>query len=97
MCWIIFLWSGHCVHVTVFILWIQGPPVVGPPFPYYSHTTPIRIPKDMEIVWEAYHRGVPLLGVPGITLGIAGCFLDTSFSIRNGPPGHDTHDTPEVI
>ena len=37
-------------------------------FPYYSHTTPIRIPKDMGIVWETYHKGVPLLGVPGITL-----------------------------
>ena len=37
-------------------------------FPYYSHTTPIRIPKDMVIVWEACHKGVPLLGVPGITL-----------------------------
>ena len=36
--------------------------------PYYSHTTPIRIPKDMGIVWEAYHKGVPLVGVPGITL-----------------------------
>ena len=33
-------------------------------FPYSSHTTPIRIPKDMGIVWEAYHKGVPLLGVP---------------------------------
>ena len=33
-------------------------------FPYYSHTTPIRIPKDMGMVWEAYHKGVPLLGVP---------------------------------
>ena len=33
-------------------------------FPCYSHTTPIRIPKDMGIVWEAYHKGVPLLGVP---------------------------------
>ncbi len=32
-------------------------------FPYYSHTTPIRIPKDMGIVWEAYHKAVPL-GVP---------------------------------
>ena len=37
-------------------------------FPYYSHTTPIRISKDMGIVWEAYHQGVPLLGVPGTTL-----------------------------
>ena len=30
--------------------------------------TPIRIPKDMGIVWEAYHKGVPLLGVPRISL-----------------------------
>ena len=37
-------------------------------FPYYSHTTPIRIPKDMGIVWETYHKGVPLLGVPENTL-----------------------------
>ena len=29
-------------------------------FPYYSHTTPIRIPKDMGIV--------PFLGVPENTL-----------------------------
>ena len=33
-------------------------------FLYYSHTTPIRIPKDMGIVWETYHKGVPSLGVP---------------------------------
>ena len=37
-------------------------------FPYYSHTTPIRIPKDMGIEWETYHKGVPLLGVPENTL-----------------------------
>ena len=36
-------------------------------FPYCSHTTPIRIPKDMGIVWETYHKRVPLLGVPGNT------------------------------
>ena len=28
----------------------------------------------MGIVWEAYHKGVPLLGVHGITLGYV-CFL----------------------
>ncbi len=33
-------------------------------FPYYSHTIPIRIPKEMGIVWEAYHKQVPLLEVP---------------------------------
>ena len=47
-------------------------------YPYYSHTTPIRILKDMGIVWEAYQKGVPLLGVPGITLdswnGKSSCF-----------------------
>ena len=26
------------------------------------------IPKDMGMVWEAYHKGVPLLGIPGFTL-----------------------------
>ena len=47
--------------------WFQGPRIMGPPlvsFPHYSHTTPTRIPKDMGIVWEAYHKRVPLLGVP---------------------------------
>ena len=24
----------------------------GTPYLYYSHTTPIRIPKDMGMVWE---------------------------------------------
>ena len=33
---------------------------MGPPYG--------KLPKDMGIVWEAYHKGVPLLGVPGITL-----------------------------
>ena len=47
----------------------SGTPNNGTPWaPSYSHTTPIKIPKDMGIVWEAYHKGVPLLGVPGITL-----------------------------
>ena len=46
----------------------------GTPFPYYSHTTPIRIPEDMGIVWEAYHKGVQLLGV-GITLDIWQVFV----------------------
>ena len=41
----------------------QWDPLMGS-FPYYSHSTPIRIPKDMGMVWEAYHKGVPLLGVP---------------------------------
>ena len=40
-------------------------------FPYYSHITPIRIPKDMGIVWETYHKGVPSLGVPENILEIS--------------------------
>ena len=49
----------------------SGTPNNGTPWaPYYSHTTPIRIPKDMGIVWEAYHKGVPLLGVTGIILDL---------------------------
>ena len=37
-------------------------------FPYYSHTIPISLGILMGVVWEAYHKGFPLLGVPGITL-----------------------------
>ena len=29
-----------------------------------THTIPIRIPKDMGIVWEAYHKGGPITGSP---------------------------------
>ena len=37
-------------------------------FPYYSHTIPISLGILMGIVWEAYHKGVPLLGV--LLLGV---------------------------
>ena len=41
---------------------------MGPPYgkrdPYYSHTIPISLGILMGVVWEAYHKGVPLLGVP---------------------------------
>ena len=39
-------------------------------FPYHSHTTPIRIPKYMGMVWEAYHKGVPFfeMGGPAVVL-----------------------------
>ena len=33
-----------------------------------THTIPISLGILMGVVWEAYHKGVPLLGVPGITL-----------------------------
>ncbi len=44
-----------------------GTPIVIPAFPYYSHKNPIRIPWSMGMVWEAYGKWVPLLGVPGIS------------------------------
>ena len=51
----------------------SGTPNNGTPYQYYSHTTPIFESKrhgshGMGIVWEAYHQGVPWLGVHGITL-----------------------------
>ena len=39
-------------------------------FPYHSHIFRDSYGSDMGIVWEAYHKGVPLLGVPGITLDV---------------------------
>ena len=35
---------------------------MGPP---YGKLIPIRIPKDMGMVWEAYHKGGPIIGGPG--------------------------------
>ena len=41
---------------------------MGPPYgkrdPYYSHIIPILQGILMGMVWEAYHKGVPLLVVP---------------------------------
>ena len=33
-------------------------------FPYHSHVFRDSYGSGMRIVWEAYHKGVPLLGVP---------------------------------
>ena len=33
-------------------------------FPYHSHIFRDSYGSGMGIVWEAYHKGVPLLGVP---------------------------------
>ena len=37
-------------------------------FPYHSHIFRDSYGSGMGIVWEASHKRVPLLGVPGITL-----------------------------
>ena len=60
--WIVFKITGKILSRV-----IPGTPNNGTPLweaSHYSHTTPIRIPKDMGMVWEASHKGVPLLGVP---------------------------------
>ena len=38
----------------------NGTPENGKRDPYYSHTTPIRIPKDMGMVWVP----LPIFGGP---------------------------------
>ena len=59
---------------------VQGPRNNGTPYPYYSHTTPIRIPKYM--------------GVPGITLDLIHSWsgslerlgiIDSSISLHFSP------------
>ena len=49
---------------TILSTGFSGTPNNGTPLWEASHTIPIRIPKDMRMVWEASHKGVPLLGVP---------------------------------
>ena len=48
----------------------MGPPYGKLPilFPYHSHIFRDSYGSGMGIVWEAYHKGVPLLGVPRISL-----------------------------
>ena len=67
------------IHCYLYQWNFSGTPNIGTPFPYYSHTAPIRIPKDMVMVWEAYHKAVPLLGVPEISLD----YIDTSHLYYN--------------
>ena len=43
---------------------------VGPNDAQHWKETWLFSGNDMGIVWEAYHKGVPLLGVPGITLDL---------------------------
>ena len=44
-------------------------PAYGKRDPYYgTHIFRDSYGNGMGIVWEAYHKQVPLLGVPGITL-----------------------------
>ena len=60
----IYVWKKKCLHSELKAIghWmVQKVKLTNTNS--YSHTTPIRIPKDMGIVWEAYHKGVPLLGV----------------------------------
>ena len=69
---------------------ISRTPNHGTPYQYYSHTTRLRILKDtgycVGTVWKAYHKGVPLLEDPGITLDYANCELENSKTTIQ--PGH---------
>ncbi len=64
----------------------SGTPIMGPPYgkrdPYYSHTTPVRIPKDMGMVWVPLTiRGSHVLGGPWNILPpkkTNGCTLKTN-------------------
>ena len=66
----------------------MGAPCYGKRDPYYSHIFRDSYGNGMGIVWEAYHQGVPLLGVPGITLDKFGWrvgkthFLGGAFAIK---------------
>ena len=42
---------------------------------YYSRTLSISLGILMGIVWEAYHKGVPLLGVPENPTDFGWCFF----------------------
>ena len=56
-------------------------------FPYHFHIFQDSYGSGMGIVWEAYHKGVPLLGVPGITLEfVVDLFKSTPRTKLGGPP-----------
>ena len=57
-------------------------------FPYHSHIFRDSYGSGMGIVWEAYHKGVPLLRVPGISLEvvIAGFLNHQQYSFTKGNP-----------
>ena len=63
--------SGSDFHSLEWFLdqWdFQGPLIMGPPYgkrdPYHSHIFRDSYGSGMGLVWEAYHKGVPLLGGP---------------------------------
>ena len=62
------VFNGNCRQhgFNILSLGFSRTPNNGTPYPYYSHTTPIRIPKDMGIVWVPLTiRGSHVLGSPG--------------------------------
>ena len=75
-----------------FTIWqwdFQAPPIMGPSygklpilFPYHFHI----FQDSYGIVWEAYHKGVPLLGVPGITVEFVVDFFKSTPRTKLGGP-----------
>ena len=62
-------------------------------FPYHSHIFRDSYGSGMGIVWEAYHKGVPLLGVPENPIDypfpkkwVSSLFLDGTWLLL--PPQH---------
>ena len=49
----------------------MGPLMVS--FPYHSHVFRDSYGSGMGMVWEAYHKGVALLGVPENPIGSVLC------------------------
>jgi len=56
--------NGNLGHLGTFQSknqgYFEGPPRMG----YYTHVFRDSYGSGMGIVWETYHKGVPLLGVP---------------------------------
>ena len=48
--------------------WVTPSPTLDPWIMSEGFSRTPKNPEDMGMVWETYHKGVPLLGVPGITL-----------------------------
>ena len=53
-------------------------------FPYHSHIFRDSYGSGMGIVWEASHKGVPLLGVPENPIEMEHGPFEDVFPIENG-------------
>ncbi len=61
-------------------------------FPYHSHIFRDSYGSGMGIVWEAYHKGVPLLRVPGITVDCDNQQFKDKEKVLGFPAGSNRND-----